>query len=42
MLIEDFKKTIPDLIERMKNTPQNPQWHGEGDVWTHTQMVMDA
>ena len=42
MLIEDFKKTIPDVIEQMKNTPQNPQYHGEGDVWTHTQMVMDA
>lgn len=42
MLIEDFKKTIPDVIELMKITPQNPKWHGEGDVWTHTQMVMDA
>lgn len=29
-------------IGRMKQTPQNPAWHGEGDVWTHTRMVCDA
>lgn len=23
----------------MAACPQDPQWHGEGDVWTHTQMV---
>ena len=23
----------------MANTPQNPAWHGEGDVWTHTKLV---
>ena len=26
----------------MARTQQNPFWHGEGDVWTHTQMVCDA
>ncbi len=26
-------------IEKMKCTPQNPAWHAEGDVWTHTKMV---
>lgn len=30
----------PDLISSLKNCPQNPQHHGEGDVWTHTQMVL--
>ena len=26
----------------MKDTPQNPEYHGEGDVWTHTRMVCEA
>jgi len=26
----------------MARTLQNPCWHGEGDVWTHTKMVCDA
>lgn len=26
----------------MARTQQNPFWHGEGDVWTHTQMVCEA
>lgn len=26
----------------MKDTPQNPDYHGEGDVWTHTKMVCEA
>lgn len=29
-------------IEKMRNTGQNPIWHGEGDVWTHTKMVCEA
>lgn len=28
-------------LERAKTTPQEPQHHGEGDVWTHTMMVCD-
>ena len=27
---------------RMAETPQNPQWHGEGDVLTHTRMVCES
>ncbi len=30
------------LVEKMKVTMQNPVWHGEGDVWTHTKMVCEA
>lgn len=30
-------KEVADLI----NVPQNPQFHAEGDVWTHTMMVLD-
>ncbi len=29
-------------FERMKKTRQNPAWHGEGDVYTHTKMVAEA
>lgn len=29
-------------IEKMKAVRQNPLWHGEGDVWTHTMMVCEA
>lgn len=29
-------------LELAKTTPQDPRYHGEGDVWTHTTMVVDA
>ncbi|KVP48707.1 AAA family ATPase [Burkholderia ubonensis] len=29
-------------LEHAKTTPQAPAHHGEGDVWTHTTMVVDA
>jgi len=29
-------------IQDMKNVPQDPIWHAEGDVFTHTRMVVDA
>lgn len=28
-------------FEKMSRTPQDADWHGEGDVWTHTQMVCE-
>lgn len=28
-------------VERLKATPQDPETHPEGDVWTHTLMVVD-
>lgn len=28
--------------ERMAATPQGPEFHAEGDVWTHTRMVCEA
>ena len=39
--------TFPEKIlgiaaQQMAQTPQNPLWHGEGDVLTHTHMVLDA
>ena len=30
------------LIERMVGVPQDPEWHPEGDVATHTMHVVDA
>ena len=39
--IEQFIDRIPWTVELMKNTRQNPRYHGEGDVWTHTMMVLD-
>lgn len=29
-------------LERAKTTPQDPVYHAEGDVWTHTVMVAEA
>lgn len=34
-----FKK-FP-CIDGMRHTPQDPEWHPEGDVWIHTKMVCD-
>lgn len=28
------------VLEKAKDTPQDPVYHGEGDVWTHTKMVL--
>lgn len=29
-------------VEDLIGVPQNPKYHPEGDVWTHTMMVLDA
>ncbi len=29
-------------IAQMEQTPQDPLWHGEGDVWTHTKLVCET
>ncbi len=34
-------EVLPEL-EPMKGCPQDPEWHPEGDVWTHTLQVVDA
>lgn len=36
--IED---ALPHWVLRMKQTPQDPFYHSEGDVWTHTKMVVE-
>ena len=41
MTLEQFIDGIPRTVELMKNTIQSSKYHGEGDVWTHTTMVLD-
>ena len=41
MALEQFMDRIPRTVELMKSTHQNPKYHGEGDVWTHTMMALD-
>jgi len=36
-----MKSNLAQWLRRMSETPQNPQWHGEGDVLTHTRMVCE-
>ena len=33
---------LASWFDQMEKTPQDPVWHGEGDVWTHTRMVCGA
>jgi tRNA nucleotidyltransferase (CCA-adding enzyme) len=35
-----IRRSNPEL-HALINTPQEPEWHPEGDVWTHTMMVVD-
>lgn len=35
------KSSLSYYVQEMKNTPQNPQWHGEGNVFNHTKMVVE-
>lgn len=33
-------QVLPELVP-LASCPQEPEWHPEGDVWTHTLMVVD-
>jgi tRNA nucleotidyltransferase (CCA-adding enzyme) len=33
-------RILPELVP-LATCPQDPEWHPEGDVWTHTLMVVD-
>ncbi len=35
-----LQTVAPELIP-LASTPQDPEWHPEGDVWTHTLQVID-
>lgn len=44
----DFQEIVKELspffplLTQLINTPQDPEWHAEGNVHVHTQMVLDA
>ena len=43
VLLRDWKMLdaiAPELVP-LRDTPQDPEWHPEGDVWTHTLQVVD-
>ena len=37
----DWLKHFPE-IAALRDTPQDPEWHPEGDVFKHTQHCLDA
>lgn len=39
---KESERVISGVIEEMRRTAQNPEWHAEGDVLKHTQMVCEA
>lgn len=34
-----WETPLQPYFSKMRQMEQNPLWHGEGDVWTHTEMV---
>lgn len=38
--IQSFGNVL-DLFSKFEQTPQDPEWHGEGNVFLHTQCVLD-
>jgi len=37
----DWLRHFPE-VAALRGTPQEPEWHPEGDVFTHTQLCLDA
>ncbi len=37
----DILKTLAPQFIKLSRTPQNPEWHAEGNVWTHTKKAAD-
>lgn len=38
---ERIESEYPELVLPLQNTMQDKEWHAEGDVWTHTKMVVE-
>jgi putative nucleotidyltransferase with HDIG domain len=38
----EIEEYFGEFITKMSQTPQDPMWHAEGDVWTHTKMVCES
>jgi predicted kinase len=41
---DDIESQLSPVIDAdtLAATPQDPHWHSEGDVWTHTKMALEA
>lgn len=39
--VDIFENLFPDQSDLLAQTPQDPIHHAEGDVWTHTKMVVN-
>lgn len=38
--VNAWEHIMPELLE-LKNSPQHPEFHSEGDVWTHTRLALE-
>ena len=36
-----MRETVCPELQQLEGTPQDPRWHPEGDVWTHTLQAID-
>lgn len=41
ILMDELGALFPEIVD-LKDVPQNPKYHPEGDVFTHTMMSLDA
>ena len=39
LLYDDAPESLKELIDSTKHVNQNPLWHPENDVYTHTRIV---
>ncbi|MCF0148465.1 MAG: HD domain-containing protein [Clostridium sp.] len=39
---EDFKESEFNILNKLKNIPQDKNFHPEGNVWNHTKLVIDT
>ena len=37
-----MESELSSYFHLMSKTPQNPEWHGEGDAWSHTKLVCEC
>jgi putative nucleotidyltransferase with HDIG domain len=41
LMKEDYNDSIFEILEKLKDVPQDMKFHPEGNVWNHTKMVID-
>ncbi len=37
-----FESSYASIVKKLTDTPQDPYFHSEGDVWIHTKLVVDS